>query len=72
MMRSVAKQVIDERRAHPEDKKDLVNAFLYGKDPKTGKSLPDDNIINNMITLLIAGNIYDHQKHSPSLMTSRS
>ena len=59
-MRSVAQHVIDDRRAHPVDKKDLVNAFLYGKDPKTGKSLPDENIMNNMITFLIAGKMcYD-------------
>ena len=57
-MQSVAKHVIQERRAHPSDKKDLVNAFLFGKDPKTGKTLPDDNIMNNMITFLIAGTLY--------------
>ena len=54
-MKSVALQVINERRSHPTDKKDLVNAMLYGKDPKSGKTLPDDNIVNNMITFLIAG-----------------
>lgn len=56
-MRSVAVQVIKERRTHPSDKKDLVNAMLHGRDPKTGKTLPDDNIVNNMITFLIAGKI---------------
>ncbi|MCJ1471761.1 hypothetical protein MMC13_000401 [Lambiella insularis] len=55
LMRSVAVQVIKERRTHPSDKKDLVNAMLHGKDPKTGKTLPDDNIVDNMITFLIAG-----------------
>ncbi|MCJ1393970.1 hypothetical protein MMC18_006847 [Xylographa bjoerkii] len=55
LMKSVASQVIKERRNHPTDKKDLVNTMLYGKDPKSGKMLPDDNIVNNMITFLIAG-----------------
>ena len=55
LMRSVADHVIKERRTHPSDKKDLVNAMLLGRDPKTGRGLPDDNIINNMITFLIAG-----------------
>ncbi|MCJ1400318.1 hypothetical protein MMC11_003523 [Xylographa trunciseda] len=55
LMKSVALQVIKERRTHPTDKKDLVNTMLYGKDPKSGKTLPDDNIVNNMITFLIAG-----------------
>ena len=60
-MRSVAKAVVDERRRHPVDKKDLVNAMILGKDPKSGKTLPDENIINNMITFLIAGTVY-HRK----------
>ena len=55
LMRSVADHVIKERRAHPSDKKDLVNAMILGKDPKTGRGLPDENIVNNMITFLIAG-----------------
>ena len=55
VMKSVAKEVIKERRGNPSDKKDLVNAMLLGTDPKTGKKLPDENIMNNMITFLIAG-----------------
>lgn len=58
LMQSVAKHVIQERRSHPSDKKDLVNAFLFGKDPKTSKTLQDDNIMNNMITFLIAGTVH--------------
>jgi cytochrome P450/NADPH-cytochrome P450 reductase len=55
LMKSVARHVIDERRAHPQDKKDLVNAMLDGEDPKTGKKMSDESIMNNMITFLIAG-----------------
>ena len=55
LMRKVAEQVIAHRRANPSDKKDLLNAMLFGKDPKTGERLSDDNIMNNMITFLIAG-----------------
>jgi cytochrome P450/NADPH-cytochrome P450 reductase len=54
-MRTVAEDVIKERRRHPTDKNDLLNAMILGKDPKTGKKLPDENIMNNMITFLIAG-----------------
>ena len=57
LMKSVSSNVIKERRAHPTDKKDLVNAMILGEDPKTGKKLSDDNIINNMITFLIAGTL---------------
>jgi cytochrome P450/NADPH-cytochrome P450 reductase len=56
-MKSVSRSVIKERRAHPTDKKDLVNAMIQGEDPRTGRRLSDDNIINNMITFLIAGKL---------------
>lgn len=55
LMRSVAQEVIDRRRKTPSDKKDLLNAMLLGKDPKTGERLTDESIMDNMITFLIAG-----------------
>ncbi|KIX00596.1 uncharacterized protein Z518_09661 [Rhinocladiella mackenziei CBS 650.93] len=54
-MKEVAQDVIAYRRANPVDKKDLLNAMLFGKDPKTGEKLTDQSIMNNMITFLIAG-----------------
>jgi cytochrome P450/NADPH-cytochrome P450 reductase len=47
--------MVDHRRANPSDKKDLLNAMLFGKDPKTGEKMTDQSIINNIITFLIAG-----------------
>ena len=35
-VRQTAKELIDNRRAHPSEKKDLLNAMLYNKDPQTG------------------------------------
>jgi cytochrome P450/NADPH-cytochrome P450 reductase len=32
-----------------------LNALLYGQDPKTGKTLGNESIVNNIITFLIAG-----------------
>ncbi|KAK5948171.1 hypothetical protein OHC33_010824 [Knufia fluminis] len=55
LMKSVAQEVVDRRRRIPSEKKDLLNAMLFGKDPKTGERLSDDTIMNNMITFLIAG-----------------
>ncbi|KAF2104350.1 cytochrome P450 [Rhizodiscina lignyota] len=55
LMHSVAQEVLDRRRKNPSDKKDLLNAMVIGKDPKTGEQLSDENIMNNMITFLIAG-----------------
>jgi cytochrome P450/NADPH-cytochrome P450 reductase len=55
VMRDIAKELIDERRKNPTDKQDLLNAMLFGKDPKTGERMTDESIMNNMITFLIAG-----------------
>lgn len=57
LMRSVAAEVVTDRRANPVDKKDLLNAMLFGKDLKTGQGLTDDSIMNNMLTFLVAGTI---------------
>lgn len=54
-LETVARQLLEDRKANPTDKKDLLNAMILNKDPKTGETLPDDNIIRNMITFLIAG-----------------
>lgn len=51
----VAKQLVQFRRQHPTEKKDLLNAMIYGKDPKTGLTMRDDLIAANMQTFLIAG-----------------
>jgi cytochrome P450/NADPH-cytochrome P450 reductase len=55
LLKKVAGDVVAERRAHPSEKKDLLNAMLNGRDPKTGEALTDASIMNNMITFLIAG-----------------
>jgi len=54
-MKAVALAVINDRRANPNNKADLVDAMLNQKDPKTGKGMPEENIVANMITFLIAG-----------------
>lgn len=54
-MTELADEIIAERRRNPTDKKDLLNIMLYSKDPKTGQSLSDVNIRNNLLTFLIAG-----------------
>ena len=55
IMRNVCQGIIDEKRANPSGKNDLVNAMISRKDPKTGEYMSDENIINNMITFLVAG-----------------
>ncbi len=44
-MRTLSQEIIDKRVQHPEDT----------KDPRSGKSLSQGTIIDNLITFLIAG-----------------
>lgn len=55
LLRKTSESVIKTRRDHPTDKKDLLNGMLFGVDPKTGKTMSDDSIMDNMITFLVAG-----------------
>lgn len=50
-----AKEVLDSRRNKKHSKKDLLDAMMNGKDPSTGKGLPDQTIVDNLITFLMAG-----------------
>ncbi|KFA73184.1 hypothetical protein S40288_08930 [Stachybotrys chartarum IBT 40288] len=55
VLRKTAKGVLDERRARPSDRRDLLTAMLDGVDPQTGKKMTDSSIMDNLITFLIAG-----------------
>ncbi|THU85308.1 fatty acid hydroxylase [Dendrothele bispora CBS 962.96] len=54
-MTSVGNKIIEERKANPIEKKDLLNIMLFGVDPKTGQRLSEDTIMRNLLTFLIAG-----------------
>ncbi|CAK7213051.1 hypothetical protein SBRCBS47491_001671 [Sporothrix bragantina] len=54
-MRAVSDGVLQARKQQPSERKDLLAAMLAGKDPRTGETLDDDAITNNLITFLIAG-----------------
>ncbi|KAF9075533.1 fatty acid hydroxylase [Rhodocollybia butyracea] len=54
-MTDIATRILQERRDNPIEKKDLLNTMLYSKDHKTGQGLPDDAIVKNLLTFLIAG-----------------
>ncbi|KAH9885920.1 cytochrome P450 [Xylariomycetidae sp. FL2044] len=55
VLRNTAFEVLRARKENPNDRKDLLNAMLKGVDPKTGKHMNDDSIVDNLITFLIAG-----------------
>lgn len=61
-MRDLSADIVQQRRVEPKEGRDLLNAMIQGKDPKTGKGLRDDVIINNMITFLIAGESFPVRK----------
>lgn len=55
LMKEISHELIQARRDKPTDKRDLLNAMVKGKDPKTGETMPDGLVSANMITFLIAG-----------------
>lgn len=63
--------VIDERRRHPIDKKDLLNIMLHSKDPKTGETLSDENIRNNVGHAHAGEYIVDRFHIAPHILDSR-
>lgn len=46
-MQSLAEEMVAHRRAHPTEKKDLLNALILGRDPVTGKGMTDQSIMDN-------------------------
>jgi hypothetical protein len=56
-MKKVGQDIVENRRANPTDKKDVLNTMIYGKDPKTGEVMRDELIIAQMTTFLIAGKL---------------
>ncbi|KAF7300615.1 hypothetical protein HMN09_00946700 [Mycena chlorophos] len=55
LLHKTASDLVQYRRDHPTEKNDLLNAMVYGKDPKTGSTMRDALIAANMVTFLIAG-----------------
>lgn len=46
-MQSLAEDMVARRRAHPTEKKDLLNALILGRDPVTGEGMTDQSIMDN-------------------------
>lgn len=54
-MRTTAQGVLEARKASGDSGQDLLAAMMDGVDPKTGKKMTDESIMDNLITFLIAG-----------------
>ncbi|QIW94592.1 hypothetical protein AMS68_000110 [Peltaster fructicola] len=56
ILRQMCRNLVSERVKVPRpDTNDLLNAMLNGKDPKTGKGLDPECVIDNLMTFLVAG-----------------
>ncbi|KAL4914776.1 cytochrome P450 [Aspergillus aurantiobrunneus] len=57
VMRQTANEILQERKKEKglDTRRDLLSAMLHGVDPKTGLKMTEQNILDNLITFLIAG-----------------
>ncbi|KAI1080530.1 bifunctional P-450:NADPH-P450 reductase [Whalleya microplaca] len=52
-MRTYATEVVDNRKANPTDRDDLLAALMSSKDPETGKTLTDSQVVDEIISMPI-------------------
>lgn len=57
LLRSTAREVVENRvkEGDADGRKDLLSAMLREVDPKTGRKMTEESIIDNLITFLVAG-----------------
>lgn len=53
--RSSLAQVIDQRRRGGDERRDLVSILLAAKDPETGRTMTEDDMVDNLMTFITAG-----------------
>jgi cytochrome P450 len=51
----IVQQVIDHRRSRPSDSVDFLNTFIHARDKDTGESMTDREMIDEVMTLIVAG-----------------
>ncbi|KAJ7620489.1 fatty acid hydroxylase [Mycena polygramma] len=54
-MKELADEIVSTRKTHPIPKHDLLDIMLNSRDPKTGQSMSEQSIAENVLTFLIAG-----------------
>ncbi|KAI0694744.1 fatty acid hydroxylase [Earliella scabrosa] len=55
IMSELVGEILQDHRANPPEKPDVVQVMLTGRDKETGAGLSDENIKSNLLTFLIAG-----------------
>ena len=63
IMRDYGARIVEQRKANPSAKKDMLHALIYGKDPETGKALSDSQVLDEII------NIFIGSATAPNLLT---
>lgn len=54
-LKKLVQQLIDERRESSEQRHDFLEAFMQAKDKETDEGMTDNEIIDEVMTLIIAG-----------------
>ncbi|KAI0329045.1 bifunctional P-450/NADPH-P450 reductase [Cubamyces sp. BRFM 1775] len=54
-MMKLVEEIIEDHRANPPEKPDVLSVMLNGRDKETGLGLSDESIKHNLLTFLIAG-----------------
>lgn len=53
VMRDYGAQIVAKRRENPTEKKDMLHALMHGKDPQTGRSLSESQVLDEIINIFI-------------------
>lgn len=48
-------RIVETRRAHPSVQPDLLDSLLTARDPESGRCMTDAEVVNNLLTFIIAG-----------------
>ncbi len=48
-------RIVANRRAMPSAQPDLLDSLLVARDPETGRTMRDEEVVNNLLTFIIAG-----------------
>jgi cytochrome P450 len=54
-LRSVVGEIVRARRDNPGDRDDLLVRLLRAKEPDTGRPMSDEQMVDNLLTFLLAG-----------------
>ena len=54
-LRATVHQLLARRRREPAGAKDLLGRLLAARDPETGQPMSDDQLVDNLLTFLLAG-----------------